>query len=173
VQIAAGPGRFVNQIGRGAFVDLNYTLKHGYNVIANYGATGWSYFGGAVASASQLSEATYDTWSFHYEYDGINQDGDAYDGAADSMAPWELLIDEGTDGLDSPIPPTSFSAQLTMPPANHLPLQFAYGVDDVGERETSPPYPYPLRAIQARIRMIDHSSRQVRQATVESSFVPQ
>ncbi len=47
------------------------------------------------------------------------------------------------------------------------------GVDDVGERETSPPYPVPLRSIQVRIRIIDPNSRQVRQVTVTSNFVPE
>ena len=49
----------------------------------------------------------------------------------------------------------------------------ANGVDDVGERETSPPYPYPIRGIQIRIRVIDHDSRQVRQMTVASDFTPE
>ncbi len=171
VQISSSPAS-VNQVGQGAFVDLNYATKNGYDLLTVVTNPGWSHFSGGVVARSQLSTATYDTWSFHYEYDGINQDQDAHDGAGDSTPPWEILVDEGTDGLDSPIPPTSFLASLTMPPPGHLPLRFANGVDDVGERETSPPYSLPLRAIQVRIRMIDHSSRQVRQATVESTFVP-
>jgi hypothetical protein len=46
---------------------------------------------------------------------------------------------------------------------------FAYD----GQRETSPPYPYPLRGVQVRIRVWDPDSRQVRQATVVSNFVPE
>jgi len=60
--------------------------------------------------------------------------------------------DQGTDGLDN---------------------DTSNGVDDVGERETSPPYPVPLRGVQIRIRTWDPDSRQIRQATVVSDFVPE
>jgi prepilin-type N-terminal cleavage/methylation domain-containing protein len=60
------------------------------------------------------------------------------------------FTDEGTDGLDN---------------------DNANGVDDPGERETSPPYPVPLRGIQVRIRMIEPGTRQVRQATVGADFI--
>jgi hypothetical protein len=46
------------------------------------------------------------------------------------------------------------------------------GVDDPTERETSPPYPYPLRGLQVRIRVIEPDTKQVRQATVLADFVP-
>ncbi len=46
---------------------------------------------------------------------------------------------------------------------------FHYGV----QRETSPPYPHPLRGIQVRLRAWGLDSRQVRQATVVSNFVPE
>lgn len=45
-------------------------------------------------------------------------------------------------------------------------------VDDAGELETSPPYPWPLRGIEVRIRCYETSSRQVRQVTVRHTFVP-
>ena len=64
----------------------------------------------------------------------------------------DFLTDEGTDGLDNL-------------PVNSL-------VDDPGEQETSPPYPYPLRGIEVRIRVYEPSSRQVRQVTVRQTFVP-
>ena len=62
------------------------------------------------------------------------------------------IIDQGTNGFDD---------------------DNANGVDDVGERETSPPYPVPLRGIQVRLRIIDRDSRQVRQMTVTSDFIPE
>jgi prepilin-type N-terminal cleavage/methylation domain-containing protein len=62
----------------------------------------------------------------------------------------DALTDEGVDGLDS---------------------DSTNGVDDPQERETSPPYPVPLRGIQVKIRMYDPSSRQVKQATVTADFV--
>ena len=165
VQISSGP-KYVNPFGLGAFVDLNYTLKHGYNTISVTTNPGWSLFASGVASKSQLSEATYDTWSFHYEYDGIDQDdgGEILDGIDnDGDGKIDEDIDEGTDALDLLVDHDNNNSTAPI---------FQNGVDDVDERETSPPYPIPLRAIQVRIRMVDHSSRQVRQATVESSFVP-
>ena len=62
------------------------------------------------------------------------------------------VLDQGTNGLDN-------NASL--------------GVDDLGERETSPPYPHPLRGIQIIIRTLDPDSRQVRQITVTSDFTPE
>jgi hypothetical protein len=44
--------------------------------------------------------------------------------------------------------------------------------EDLGEVETMPPYPYPLRGIEVRIRCWEPSSRQVRQVTVRHTFVP-
>jgi hypothetical protein len=45
-------------------------------------------------------------------------------------------------------------------------------IDDLAERETSPPYPVPLRGIEVRIRCYEPSSRQVRQVTIRHTFVP-
>jgi hypothetical protein len=45
-------------------------------------------------------------------------------------------------------------------------------VDEPAEQETSPPYPYPLRGVEIRIRCYEPSSRQVRQVTVRHTFVP-
>lgn len=149
-------------VGRGAYVDLNYTGTNTYYLreyadIVSGGAYTYnriqtgsyrSNFSGAPHADSMLTptsstiddaDATYDTWSFHYESDGDDQDGDGD-------------TDEGTNGIDD---------------------DATNGVDDVGERETSPPYPHPLRGIQVRIRMLDHDSRQVRQMTVTSDFTPE
>ena len=61
-------------------------------------------------------------------------------------------FDEGTDGLDN---------------------DGNSGVDDGGEQETSPHYPFPLRAIQVKIRIADVASQNVRQVTVQSDFTPE
>lgn len=45
-------------------------------------------------------------------------------------------------------------------------------VDDVNERETIPPYPYALRGVQIKIRVYEPSSKQIREVTVEETFVP-
>jgi type II secretory pathway pseudopilin PulG len=47
------------------------------------------------------------------------------------------------------------------------------GTDDPGERTTSPPYPVPLRGLQTSLRVYEADTRQVRQATVVSDFVPE
>ena len=60
--------------------------------------------------------------------------------------------DEGTDGLDNA-------------PTNSL-------VDEYLEQETRPPYAFPLRGIEVRIRVYEPKSRQVRQVTVRHTFVP-
>jgi hypothetical protein len=62
-------------------------------------------------------------------------------------------IDQGTDGLDSSTPPNSL-------------------VDESSEQETSPPYPYPLRGIEVRIRVYEPKSQQARQVSVRHTFVP-
>jgi len=61
-------------------------------------------------------------------------------------------IDQGTNGLDD----------------DNL-----NGVDDARERETSPPYPVPLRGIQVKLRIYDPDTRQVRQVSVTSDFIPE
>jgi hypothetical protein len=48
-----------------------------------------------------------------------------------------------------------------------------FGVDDAGERETAAPYAVPLRGLQVTIRMMDFSTRQVRQVSVVGDFVPE
>jgi hypothetical protein len=62
--------------------------------------------------------------------------------------------DKGTNGLDDN--------------ANASP-----GVDDVSERETSPPYPTPLRGLRVRIRVYEPGTKQVRETTIVQSFVPE
>lgn len=46
------------------------------------------------------------------------------------------------------------------------------GVDDITERDTMPPYPYPLRGIQVKIRVFEPDSQQVREMTVVQDFLP-
>jgi len=48
----------------------------------------------------------------------------------------------------------------------------ANGVDNPNERITCPPYPVPLRGIQIKIRTYEFTSKQVREVTLQESFVP-
>jgi len=142
-----------DSIGLGAFVDLGYGALYaaagGDSAAANS-----SLFSGYPQGRARLRIPpppapngrpifTYCTWSKHYERNGVNEDGDGQ-------------TDEATNGFDDPVGGN-----------------YDDGVDDVGERETSPPYPVPLRGIQIRIRTWDPDSRQVRQATVVADFVPE
>ena len=118
--------------GSGAYVDMNYTSYVG---AVPFPTT----FSHPPQARSRLTLGTYDTWPFHYEHDGLNQDGNA-------------VVDQGTNGLDD---------------------DTINGVDDPGERETSPPYPVPLRGLQVKIRVLERDSGTVRQATVTANFVPE
>ncbi|HIA18441.1 MAG TPA: type II secretion system protein [Planctomycetaceae bacterium] len=137
----------------GAFVDLGFNRYLTFRVSSTFsgdpykksGLSGLPVFPGD----SRKKQYVYDTWSLDYEFDGINQDINQ-DGR--SFIPWQEKLDQGTNGLDD---------------------DGINGVDDLNERETSPPYPSPLRGIQIVIRTLDPDSRQVRQITVTSDFTPE
>lgn len=61
------------------------------------------------------------------------------------------LFDEGSDGLDN---------------------DNTSGIDDNLERETQPPYAYPIRSLEIRVRMIEKKTNQILQKSVRESFVP-
>jgi Tfp pilus assembly protein FimT len=160
-----------NIIGLGAFVDLNYFGKYDST---KYPLARWPpdlahsfyfesdpYFEDAPQTKSALAagrSGTYDTWPFDYESDGINQDNDFYPNSGNPPVPY---LDEGTNGVDEDLPNPN-------PPNPDPP---GYGrVDDETEHETSPPYLYPLKAIQIRLRVIDPDTRQIRQTAVVSHF---
>jgi hypothetical protein len=135
-------------LGLGAYVDVGYgAYRPGYASASLFSQPGQGWLNRPFLW-TVLGNRTYCTWSSHYERDGIDQDGDG-------------PIDEGTDGLDN---------------------DGVNGVDNgdyfdsmgnlvLGEQETSPPYPYPLRGIQITIRAIDLDSQKVRQVTVQQDFL--
>jgi hypothetical protein len=83
----------------------------------------------------------------------------------DAVAPTGGSADQGTNGLDDAVPARA---------DGRVAAQDADGVaDDSGELETAPPYPFPLRGIEVRIRCYEPESRQVRQVTVRHAFVLQ
>lgn len=131
----------------GAYVDLNWGKSTSPLTIGSLfpavGTTAFQGLGisiqnGGTFTIGPSTHAIYDTWSRHYEFNGVDDDSDGQ-------------TDEGTNGLDDDL--------------NNL-------VDEAAERETSPPYPVPLRGIEIRIRCYEPSSRQVRQVTVRHTFVP-
>jgi hypothetical protein len=157
--VAPGDPGFVvgaGTAGLGAYVDLFWNRTIGVagsatSPLAAFPPAGMTAFqspGVAVTTAPRNAvvsgTAVYDTWSTHYESNGINENGNT-----DSNG--DPLIDEGTNGFDD----------------NDNGL-----VDEPAESETSPPYPVPLRALEVRIRCYEPSSRQVRQVTIRHAFVP-
>jgi prepilin-type N-terminal cleavage/methylation domain-containing protein len=128
--IVPGDLKFDGQsLGSGAYVDLGAGQRFGGDYAGNMHRK---------AKMDNLPGilGIYDTWSFHYEHDGVPQG--------------EGIIDQGTDGRD----------------------QTGGGVDTPDERETSPPYPMPLRGIQVEVRVYDPVSRQVRRVVVVGEFMP-
>ena len=95
----------------------------------------------------------YDTGSWHYENDGIDQ-GLMINANGVTAA----IADEGTNGLDD----------------NNDGV-----VDDLGELEAPPPYfdtvqgGYPLRGVQIKIRCFDVDSQEIREVTIVQEFVPE
>ncbi len=162
--------------GLGAFVDLGYRWDSDLDSTADVVAgtpDPESIFSEAPALRSQLYERSgfltsdssiipvvrpsvagepifvYDTSSAHYEYDGVNQEAAPGGDFPLSSIPNTGVFDQGTNNVDD---------------------DNINGTDDPGERETSPPYPIPMRGLQVTIRVIEIDTKQVRQSSVISNF---
>jgi hypothetical protein len=170
-------------IGQGAYVDLGYGYDlrlatpglpaPSYAAAYSSSASPWFFTAralsdvylssrtGAQQAFSQLAPgySVYDTWSFHYENNGANEDQLRHDGSA--WVSVDTTVDEGTDGLDGP---GNYSDAYNVA---------RLGVDDVGERETVPPYDKPLRGVQVQIRTYEPDSRAIRQVRVNQHFMPE
>jgi hypothetical protein len=151
-------------VGFGAYADLAWNVPWS---VSSYppaatkrwqdgaGGTPTALFGGRPFWKSQLDHAgpenahrdvCYDTWSLHYEHDGVDQ-ADAFPPNTNNLT--DATIDEGTNGIDD---------------------DNADGVDDPDERETSPPYAAPLTGVQVRLRVYEQEARQVRETSVIQDF---
>ena len=131
-KIAAGTSAY-SVVSRGAYVDLNY------------GPNGnLSNFSGAPEAKLALNSlnpgGTYDTWSTHYEADGVGN----YIGTT---------VDPGTDGFDTAMGGAK----------NGI-------VDDATEKEMPPPYSAPLRGIKVVVRVYEPFSRKIREVTISQDF---
>lgn len=88
------PGEDQQGVGAGAYVDLGWGGGAPVGLRDTFPPAGWSALqsGGVLVSdvprRSALPAATYDTWSRHYEFNGIDDDGDG-------------LVDEGVNGIDT------------------------------------------------------------------------
>ena len=92
--------------------------------------------------------AIWDTWSRHYEYDGIDNNGNG-------------LIDEFTNGVDD-----NNNGLIDEPN-----IYYDNGTS-TGEQEAPPPYRSPLRGIKITLRVMEPDSKEVREVTVVHEFVP-
>lgn len=163
-------------IGTGAYVDLNYATTLGLSTTSVFsgppllrsglsGRSGLSRLPPNRPYTQPTGQVSYDTWSLQYELNGINEDV-APATAVTPLFPEEYFdsyVDEAMDGEDN--------LEYVNIPSGTPGRQ--HGVDDVGERETSPPYPIPLRGIQVRVRIYEPDNRLVRQSTVVSDFTPE
>ena len=175
-QPTAGMPLFDAMIGQGSYVDLGYVeAVPGLAVIPPNPVLPAPQptrpiFDGVPSLKSQLNfsaaiypikSIAYDTWPYHYETDGIDQDS-----ASDNSAG----VDQGTNGLDDIV---LYDHDGDPSTATILPASGVNGVDDPSERETAPPYDTPLRGMQIKLRVYDRDTRQIREATVTRNFVPQ
>lgn len=106
--------------------------------------------------------ATFDTWTTHYESNGVNEDGDLPTGQIRTNVGETPKTDEGVDGLDDPTRYLGTGGVVTR-----------NGPDDPAERETRPPYDTALRGVQVSLRAYERDSRQIREVKVRESFVPE
>ncbi len=162
-------------VGQGAYVDLGYGYDPRFGISGQpigmlptpwyassfqSAAAPWFFHPRGVSDVFGNNKSpgyfVYDTWSFHYENNGVDEDLNG-------------TVDQGTNGLDDPDfrTVTPFNAFNTAAPFDVA----INGVDDVGERETAPPYDKPLRGAQALIRTYERDSRAIRQVRVNQHFM--
>lgn len=174
-----------NGIGMGAYVDLWYNRSFGNNT-ALYQNSAYSWAPNVRSYTFNPNNpnlpvgSAWDTWTNAYEKDGRDQ-------FLDTRTDWMI------DGLDNDTSGTGFgivddpSEAETQAPYPSWPASNGYdddgqnGVDDPAEQAVSYPgtpprlYPVPttLRGIEVRIRMYEPGTRQTRQATVHTDFIPE
>ena len=157
----------VTLVSQGAYVDLYYGGSIAYymainnislsgpqqtqlaNLASSFYGPGNLYSGlGAYDStptAQPYLPTTYDTGSWHYEEDGIDQNKDG-------------ITDSGTNGIDDN--------------GNGL-VDEVIDASGKTELEVPPPYAVPLRGVQIKIRCFEPDSKQIREVTIVQEFVPE
>ncbi len=168
-------------MGYGAYVDLWY--NRGYvnlppaqrNIVLQNSAYSW-----APQARNYPGGAVWETWTTAYEKDGLPQGIPAYLPIypaipARATADWMVdgLDNDNSRGVDDP-----FEAE-TRPPYpvyvgdNGADDNFDGNVDDATENNYSRPIPTMLRGIEVRIRIYEPGTRQTRQVTVATDFIPE
>ena len=127
---------------------------------------------------AQLMPQTYDTFSLGFDQNNFDED--------ENPTGANGMIDQGADGLDDD--PTATPGQsnpdgiVDNVPQVSAPYLVSTGAGttptvtkgsvSAGERETLPPYPFPLRGVQVILRVYEPDTRQVRQVTIVQDFLP-
>jgi hypothetical protein len=130
-------------VGLGAYVDLGYNRYLTTPVTTQFSAAA------AVHPALPAATATAYRTALGFTYDtwATSYERDGYNQRG---APGDLA----TNGVDDPVGGVT----------NGL-------VDDPLERDTVPPYGFPLRGLQVKIRVYEPGTRQMRQATIIADFI--
>lgn len=132
-------------VSNGAYVDLGYsnTVSSPLAFVNPHQVPqGTLYMLGNATTNNRI----YDTWSLHYENDGVDQDGAG-------------VIDGGTNGLDDA-------------PQNGLIDEQDFVTTSDSEWDTQPPYSVPLRGVEITLRVYEPSSQQVREVVIVQNFDP-
>ena len=98
-QILKGNNANWTVVGKGAYVDLNYTQDPGGF------ASAFSDPPALMSGLQGIGAGVYDTWSTHYEHDGVDQNGDGIiDGGTNGFddAPQNGLVDDANEADTSP-----------------------------------------------------------------------
>jgi hypothetical protein len=147
-------------VREGAYTDLGYVALQAAVNKVNVPSIALSTLAGLPNNRSLPVDAAltrvYDTWNFAYENDGVDQDS-------------QYGPDQGTDGFDT----LAWYDDNKNGTVDNGEVAMRHGPDDPAERETSPPYPVPLRAVQVKLRAYEPDSRQMREVTVRQHFVPE
>lgn len=134
---AAGP------VSAGAYADLGYGFGKTYNPPSGSPVPSFNLGPNAKSGYTTTRPFVYDTWSMHYEADGVLQ-------GSTIPTPATAEKDLGLNGLDD---------------------DGVNGVDDPGEMDTLPPYSAALRGLRITIRVYEPGSQQIRQVTVVQDFL--
>jgi hypothetical protein len=130
----------LTQVSTGAYVDLGYDPTVASSLaFVNTHQKATTLFG----TTRDTNYRIYDTWSLHYENDGIDQDG-------------TLGADAATDGFDSDNDGLIDELDLATPSSS--------------EYDTHPPYMIPLRGVEITLRVYEPSSQQVREVVIVQNF---
>lgn len=141
-------------VSNGAFVDLGYGTTVPFPGIHTS-------FSDNPNPKSGFTTGTfvYDTWSTHYEHDGIDQNMSIDPNFED--AGYNGLDDDG-DGLVDDVIDIDFDGSGS--------IDLGVGTNELSELDTLPPYPVQLEAIQIKIRVFEPDSRKVREVTIVHRF---